>query len=183
MIFEHTVIFFLKNERQSVFVMFSMVGKKWRRETRQQMFQCKRSLIQSGLAAHPHWLTPAFCRRASEPASHSNTRPVTKYMTSEDMASCWISGCCCCSDRTRAPSSCWKQPACPGAPLHNPLRGALDHPSDLSHECTQSATHPRATADRGQTGGIRWDYCPHCSLLFWRLSLPSSPTTPPWFPL
>ncbi len=56
-----------------------------------------------------------------------------------------------------------------------PPRRALDHPSNLLHECTQSATHQRANADMGQTGGIRWDYHPRCPLLFWCPSLTNSP--------
>lgn len=81
--------------------------------------------------------------------------------------------CCgCCSERTIAQSGHWRQAAWTVPP---PLRRALDHPSNLLHECTQSATHQRATADMGQTGGIRWDYRPRCPLLFWCPSLANSP--------
>lgn len=66
--------------------------------------------------------------------------------------------------------------------LPPPLRRALDHPSNLLHECTQSATHQRATADMGQTGGIRWDYHPRCPLLFWCPSLTNSPLPSPSSP-
>lgn len=65
--------------------------------------------------------------------------------------------------------------SCPPPP---PLRRALDHQSNLLHECTQSATHQRATADLGQTAGIRWDYRPRCPLLFGCPPLPSSPSPP-----
>lgn len=65
--------------------------------------------------------------------------------------------------------------SCPSPP---PLRRALDHQSNLLHECTQSATHQRATADLGQTAGIRWDYRPRCPLLFGCPPLPSSPSPP-----
>lgn len=66
----------------------------------------------------------------------------------------------------------------PLTPPPQPKTRALDHPSNLLHECTQSATHQRASADMVQTGGIRWDYHPHCPLLFWCPSLANSPPTP-----
>lgn len=65
--------------------------------------------------------------------------------------------------------------SCPSPP---PLRRALDHQSNLLHECTQSATHQRATADLGQTAGIRWDYRPRCPLLFGCPPPPSSHSPP-----
>lgn len=68
--------------------------------------------------------------------------------------------------------------AVPTPSAHKLLRGALDHPRNLLHECTQSDTHQRATADMGQTGDIRVGIITPTALCYFDVRLPRNSPCP-----